>query len=41
MIGYWHAIAPDRARQVRVLLGARLGGHELVVEHCGGEPCWH
>jgi hypothetical protein len=41
VIGYWHAIAPDQARQVRVSLAARLGGYELVVERCGGETCWH
>ncbi len=41
MIGYWHAVPPDQARQVRVSLGTRLGGHELVVERCNGEPCWH
>jgi hypothetical protein len=41
MIGYWHAIAPDPARQVRISLGARLGGHQLIVERCGDEPCWH
>ena len=40
MIGCWHAIAPDASHQVRVSLGARLGGHELVVERCSGEPCW-
>jgi hypothetical protein len=40
MIGYWHVIATNRAHEA-VSLGARLGGHELVVEHCGGEPCWH
>jgi hypothetical protein len=41
MIGYWHAVSPDAASRVRVSLGARVGGHELVVERCGGEPCWH
>lgn len=41
MIGYWHAIPPDVARNVRVSLGAHVGGYELVVERCGGEPCWH
>jgi hypothetical protein len=40
MIGYWHVIATDRAQEA-VSLGAHLGGHELVVGHCGGEPCWH
>lgn len=40
MIGYWHAIPRDEVRHVRVSLGARLGGHELVVERCNGEPCW-
>jgi hypothetical protein len=41
MIGYWHLIPIDQARQVRVSLGAHVGGHELVVERCDGEPCWH
>ena len=41
MIGYWHAIPSDEVRYVRVKLGARLCGHELVVERCGGESCWH
>jgi hypothetical protein len=41
MIGYWHAIPPDQSRLVRVSLGARVGGHELVVERCTGESCWH
>jgi hypothetical protein len=40
MIGYWHIIATTQTQEA-VLLGAHLGGHELVVEHCGGEPCWH
>ena len=40
MIGYWHTVPADEVRHVRVKLGARLGGHELVVERCGGEPCW-
>jgi hypothetical protein len=41
MIGYWRSISPDIARQVRVKLGAHVGGHELVVEQCSAEPCWH
>jgi hypothetical protein len=41
MIGYWHAIPPDQMRHVRVCLEARLCGHELVVEQCAGQPCWH
>jgi hypothetical protein len=40
MIGYWHEVSPDQSRRVRVSLGARLGGHELVVERCSDEPCW-
>jgi hypothetical protein len=41
MIGYWHVVPNDQARRVQVLLGARVGGHELVVEKCSGELCWH
>jgi hypothetical protein len=41
MIGYWHIVPNDRVRRVQVLLGAHVGGHELVVEKCNGEPCWH
>jgi hypothetical protein len=41
MIGYWHVVPSDRARRMQVLLGAHLGGHELVVEKCADEPCWH
>ena len=40
MIGYWHAVPADEMSHVWVKLGARLGGHELVVERCVGEPCW-
>jgi hypothetical protein len=40
MIGFWHALAPDPARRVRISLGARLGGYELIVERCGDEPGW-
>jgi hypothetical protein len=40
MIGCWHATAPDEAHHVRVSLGTRLAGHELIVERCGDEPCW-
>lgn len=41
MIGYWHAMAPDEAYAVQVSLRAQLVGHDLIVERCGGEPCWH
>jgi hypothetical protein len=41
MIGCWHALRGDEARQVLISLGAHVGGHELVVEHCHGEHCWH
>jgi hypothetical protein len=40
MIGYWHSIEAPSGK-VLVVLGAHLGGHELVVEQCRGEPCWH
>ena len=40
MIGYWHSVDLP-SRRVLVALGARLGGHDLIVEHCQGEPCWH
>jgi hypothetical protein len=39
VIGYWYVITTDRPHKV-VSLGAHVGGHELVVEHHGGEP-WH
>ncbi len=41
MIGCWHALRRDQARHVLISLGTRVGGYELVVEHCDGEPCWH
>jgi hypothetical protein len=41
MIGYWHASPCDEDRHVAVSLGAHVGGWELVVERCDGEPCWH
>ncbi|MGA3029820.1 MAG: hypothetical protein ABSE58_03645 [Candidatus Limnocylindrales bacterium] len=39
MIGYWHAISPDRHVQAGVAMGAHLGGHELIVER-SCEGCW-
>jgi hypothetical protein len=39
MIGYWHAIEPDRASQARVLVVALLAGHQLIVER-SGEHIW-
>ncbi len=41
MIGCWHDVASDEDRRVTILLGAHVGGHELVVERCADEPCWH
>jgi len=41
MIGTWHVIPLDREPLVKVSLGARVGGHQLVVRRCGGEDCWH
>lgn len=46
MIGYWHSVVVPSgvalpASQVAVALGAHLGGHDLIVEQCRGEPCWH
>ena len=41
MIGYWHAVPADEVHPVWVKLGARLCGHELVVERCVGALCWH
>lgn len=40
MIGYWYVIPIDQVFQARVSLGAHVGGHELIVEQCGDEPCW-
>jgi hypothetical protein len=40
MIGYWHSISPDPRYPVRDLLGAHVGGHELIVERFGGQV-WH
>ena len=41
MIGYWHVVPPDRRARYRCRWAPIVGGHELVVERCGGEPCWH
>ena len=40
MIGYWHVVPLDQSGPILVALGARLAGHQLVVERCSGEPCW-
>jgi hypothetical protein len=41
MIGCWHALGSNEARHVLISLGSHVGGYELVVERCDGEPCWH
>jgi hypothetical protein len=40
MIGCWHALPSDPDRRIQIALGARVGGHELVVERLGEERCW-
>ena len=41
MIGTWHVIPLEREPLVKVTLGARVGGHQLLVQHCDSEDCWH
>jgi hypothetical protein len=40
VIGCWHALPSDPNRPVQIALGARVGGHRLVVEHYSAEQCW-
>jgi hypothetical protein len=40
VIGCWHALPSDPDRQIQISLGARVGGHQLVVERHSEEQCW-
>ena len=40
MIGYWHSV-PLPEDRAQIALGTHLGGHDLIVERCRGEYCWH
>jgi hypothetical protein len=41
MIGTWRVVSLEREPLVKISLGARVGGHQLLVQRCGGEDCWH